>query len=235
MESLIKALDGLGFPEPKRTGQLPPDTSMDEILAKITNPHIAIALGASEETVRIIRDTELGANFLDCYAETGQRRFLNAAERKYQMVLRSLNLEARHALKLRASAAITYFHLEMDYAERIRRMDLFLREEVIRYLLSQGSDAPIYAVLLLNDGITIPGLTAGFQARQSLWDLEDSVRDLYQDMKTVGANVLSMSTVSNRRGLREIADALLCSAVCCNFQSRFKWLLKSNMKRQNLH
>ena len=208
MESLIKALDALGFPEPRRVEQLPADAEIEQILAKITNPGIAVYLGATEHTVGMIHHAELAANFLDCYAETGHWQFLEAAEHEYHLVLNGLKEEARTTFKLRASAAITYFHLERDFAERIRKGDLFLKEEVIRYLVSQGSDAPIYVAILSNDGIRIPGSTAGFQGRQTLVDLEDSVRDLAQDMNTVGANVLMMSTVANKNALGEIADSL---------------------------
>lgn len=212
IRSLISAYDALGLPERKSISEIPPDISIESILQKITNPGIAARLGASERTIEAIHHLELTANLLDAYSETGDRRFLMAADREYAHVLNILPDPVRLTVQLRSAAALSYFHYERDVINRIKKGEFFLIEETIEYLFRRGSDAPIYAAVLSADGIFDRTLTAGFRLRQALWDLEDDTRDLQQDMLTIGANVLLMSTMNGNKSLGTIADSLYAQA-----------------------
>jgi len=203
MHSLIQAYDALGLPAiPLVT---PPDVSLEAILGKITNPGIATALGASQATVAAIHRAELTANLLDAYSETGDRAFLVSADAEYRTLLGLLPPDVSALVQSRGAAALPYFLHEQDVAGRISRGEFFLEEEVAAHLLWRGSDAPIYSAILLADGIMGPGHTAGFRLRQGLSDLVDDIRDLEQDMRGIGVNLLLMSTVGTEPGLRNLA------------------------------
>lgn len=204
--SLVAYFDAMGA---IRTDFSPvPDASMDKILPKITNPEIARKMGASPIVVQTIHTIELTANLLDSFSETGERSFLVQADDIYRKMLIELSLPIRETVQLRSAAALSYFYYEADVARRVRNGEQFLEEEAIEYLLRRGADAPIYAGILAIDGITDLGLTAGFRARQALWDLEDDVRDLEQDRESIGANVLLLSTKGKKRNLLRLADSL---------------------------
>ena len=208
IRSLVAAYDALGLPEQRLQDAIPPDVTLDDILAKITNPGIAADLGASETTFQAIHHMELIANLLDAYSETGERTFLHSADAEYQKCLRLLPPEIRALVQLRGAAALSYFQYEQDVALRIQNGERFLEQEVVEYLLRRGSDSPLYTAILLVDNISGPALTAGFRLRQALWDLADDIRDVEQDRRTIGANVLLMSTVAGTTGLRTLADSL---------------------------
>lgn len=187
----------------------PDDTSLEAIKGKITNPAIAQAMGASPQTVDIVYGTELAANLLDSFSETGQRHFLTQADEAFQIAMALLPDNGRKLVLNLSRGAMTYFYFEAAVAQRIKARDQFLNEEAIEYLLRRGADSTIYAAILQADGIASPGMIAGFRARQALWDLRDDTEDLEQDKRTIGANVLLLSTRGNRRTLRGFASSLL--------------------------
>jgi len=205
--SLTRIFDSFGLVREQVTK--PQDTSEEALAGKITNPKIAEAMGASPRTIALIGQTELTANLLDSFSETGERQFLLKADETFQLAVGVLPEGVRELVLNLSKAAMTYFYFEAAVAGRIRNGEQFLNEEAIEYLLRRGADSTIYAAILQTDGITSPGLTAGFRARQALWDLEDDVRDLEQDRLSIGANVLLLSTGGSRRTLRNFAGQLL--------------------------
>ena len=206
--SLARVFDAFGLIK-KPNGIKVEDTSEEAIVQKITNPKIAEAMGASPRTIALIGQTELTANLLDSFSETGERQFLLKADETFQRAVGALPEGVRELVLNLSKAAMTYFYFEAAVARRIKNGEQFLNEEAIEYLLRRGADSTIYAAILQTDGITSPGLIAGFRARQALWDLEDDVRDLEQDRLSIGANVLLLSTNGNKRTLRGFADELL--------------------------
>lgn len=76
----------------------------------------------------------------------------------------------------------------------------------------------VYDALLGIDGIWTPGQTAGFRVRQALWDLADDVEDIEQDRKSIGANVLLLSTRGKKTNLRRLAHSLLVQALHMDMQ-----------------
>ncbi|OGK38868.1 hypothetical protein A3F34_00465 [Candidatus Roizmanbacteria bacterium RIFCSPHIGHO2_12_FULL_44_10] len=210
--SLFEVFKSLGLILAKPVDRVPRDIDIDTILAlKLTNPQIAKSLGASDVTVEIVRAVELTANILDSYSESGDVGYLQEADRMYTETLLKLSSSVRKEVILRSAAALTYFHHEAAVALRIKRGEQFLQEEVVEYLLRRGSDSLIYEGLLKRDGIWSPGLAAGFRVRQALWDLEDDVRDLEEDKRTIGANVLLLFTNSTY-DIGNLASSLLNQA-----------------------
>lgn len=187
----------------------PKDTSWEAISMKISNPQIAKNLGASPQTILAIKNIELTANPLDSFSETGKKGFLEIADNIFNQTLLALPKQTQEIVLTRSMAAMTYFYFERDVAKRIKRKDQFLKEEATEYLLRRGADSTIYEALLETDGIRSPGLTSGFRIRQALWDLRDDVEDLEQDRRTIGANVLLLTTGTTKKVLGELARSLL--------------------------
>jgi len=210
--SLLEVFKSLGLLTEKPADKIPHDVDLKYIIAmKLTNPQIAESLGASKTTVDIVQAVELTANLLDSYSETGRVEYLHEADRMYTRTVQRLPADIRQEVILRSAAALTYFHHEAAVALRIKRGEQFLQEEVVEYLLRRGSDSLIYEGLLKRDGIWSPGLAAGFRVRQALWDLEDDVRDLEEDKRTIGANVLLLFTNSTY-DIGNLASSLLNQA-----------------------
>lgn len=207
--SLFEVFKSLGLMAEVPSDKVPSDIDIETILAqKLTNPQIAKSLGASDTTVDIVRAVELTANILDSYSESRDVGYLQEADRIYTGTLIKLPSNVRSEVILRSAAALTYFHHEAAVALRIARGEQFLHEEIVEYLLRRGSDSLIYEALLKREGIWSPGLAAGFRVRQALWDLEDDVRDLEEDNRTVGANVLLLST-TGVYDIRSLAYSLI--------------------------
>ena len=208
--SLVKVFDAFGLIKDDIPVESWPDnTSLDAIKQKITNPRIARAMGASPQTVNIVYGTELAANLLDSFSETGQRHFLAEADEVFQAAIALLPPNGRKLVLDLSRSAMTYFYFEAAIAQRIKSGDQFLDEEAIEYLLRRGADSTIYAAILQMDGIASSGMIAGFRARQALWDLRDDTEDLEQDRMTIGANVLLLSTRGSRQTLKRFATHLL--------------------------
>jgi len=207
--SLLEVFKSLSLMAVVPSDKVPSDIDIEIILAqKLTNPQIAMSLGASDSTVDIVRAVELTANILDSYSESGNVGYLHEADRIYTETLVKLPTNVRSEVILRSAAALTYFHHEAAVALRIARGEHFLHEEIVEYLLRKGSDSLIYEALLKQEGIWSPGLAAGFRVRQALWDLEDDVRDLEEDKRTVGANILLLSTTGVYE-IRSLAYSLI--------------------------
>lgn len=210
--SLVRVYDAFGLIREKPLGHVPKDTSYEAILQKITNDKIAEVLGASPPTVAAIRGIEIAANLLDSFSESGEKHFLEEADRIYNQTVIVLPKPVQEMVRLRSISAMNYFYFERDVARRIERQDQFLKEEVAEYLLKRGADSIIYEALLETDGIRSRGLTSGFRVRQALWDMRDDVEDLEQDLLTIGANVLLLAGLTSKGALIELAESLVTQA-----------------------
>ncbi len=206
--SLRRIYNALGLIKQEESNYLPPDTSVESIMAKVINPKIALDLGATPVTVAAIKGVAVAACLVDFWSETGVVDYIDQADIVYAQALAVLPEEVAETVRRCSKAAMTYFYFEEYVGQRIRRKEQFTMYEAVHYLLSRGADSIVYREILRTDGIDYPGLTAAFRIRQALWDLEDDVRDLEQDRMSTGANVVLMSTRGNRRDIRQLAHAL---------------------------
>lgn len=206
--SLRRIYDAFGLIRQEAPSYLPPDTSIEEIMKKVTNPKIAVELGATPTTIAAINGIEVAANLVDSWSETGIVGYIDQADIVFDQAVSPLPAEVAETVRRCTIAAMTYFYYEAYVAQRIKRGEQFTIYEAIHYLLSRGADSIIYREILRADGIEHPGLTAAFRVRQALWDLEDDTRDLEQDRLSTGANILLMSTKGNKRSIRQIAHTL---------------------------
>lgn len=211
--SIVQVFFALGLLKEKPRERIPNDISLEAIQVKITNPTIAKQLGASPKAVSAIGGIEVAANLLDSYSESGQIDFLYSADAVYQSAIENLPETVREEVLDQSKSAITYFFFEQAVARRIARGDSFLNQEALEYLLRRGQDSTIYASVLGMDKILHPGIVAGFRARQALWDLADDFIDLEEDKRTIGANVLLLSTRGKRKILTSFANSLLKQAM----------------------
>ncbi len=206
--SLRRIYDALGLIRQDGSNYLPPDTSVDSIVEKVTNPKIALDLGATPITIAAIKGIEVAANLVDSWSETGVVGYIDQADIVFAQAISPLPEDVAETVRRCTKAAMTYFYYEAYVSQRIKRGEQFTPYEASHYLLSRGADSIIYREVLRADGIDYPGLTAAFRTRQALWDLEDDVKDLEQDRMSTGANVLLMSTRGKRRNVQQLARAL---------------------------
>ena len=206
--SLRRIYDAFGLIRQDVPAYLPPDTSVESIMEKVTNPKIAVDLGATPVTVAAIKGIEVAANLVDSWSETGVLDYIDQADIVYAQALAPLPDDVAETVRKCTKAAMTYFYFEAYIGQRIKRKEQFTPYEAVHYLLSRGADSILYREILRTDGIDYPGLTAAFRIRQALWDLEDDTRDLEQDRLSTGANVLLMSTKGNKRSIRQLARTL---------------------------
>lgn len=206
--SLRKIYDAFGLIRQEAPSYLSPDTSIEEIMKKVTNPKIAAELGATPTTIAAINGIEVAANLVDSWSETGIVAYIDQADIVFDQAISPLPAEVAETVRKCTKAAMTYFYYEAYVAQRIKRGEQFTLYEAVHYLLSRGADSTIYREVLRADGIEHSGLTAAFRIRQGLWDLEDDVRDLEQDRMSTGANVLLMSTRGKRRNVQQLARTL---------------------------
>jgi len=206
--SLRRIYDAPGLIRQDAPNYLPPDISVDLIMEKVTNPKIALDLGATPVTVAAIKGIEIAANLVDSWSETGVVGYIDQADVVFAQAILSLPEDVAETVRRCTKAAMTYFYYEAYVSQRIKRGEQFTLYEAAHYLLSRGADSIIYREVLRADGIDYPGLTAAFRTRQALWDLEDDAKDLDQDHMSTGANVLLMSTRGKRRNVQQLARAL---------------------------
>lgn len=206
--SLRRIYDALGLIRQDAPNYLPPDTTIEEIMRKVTNPKVALDLGASPTTVAVIKGVEVAANLVDSWSETGIVGYIDQADVVFAQAISPLPEDVAETVQRCTKAAMTYFYFEAYVAQRIIRGEQFTLYEAAHYLLARGADSVIYREVLRADGIDYPGLTAAFRTRQALWDLEDDAKDLEQDRMSTGANVLLMSTGGKRRNVQQLARAL---------------------------
>lgn len=206
--SLRRIYDALGLIRQDAPNYLPPDTAIEEIMRKVTNPKIALDLGASPTTVAAIKGVEVAANLVDSWSETGLVGYIDQADVVFAQAISPLPENVAETVRRCTKAAMTYFYFEAYIGQRIKRKEQFTPYEAVHYLLSRGGDSILYREILKNDGIDYPGLTAAFRVRQALWDLEDDAKDLEQDRMSTGANVLLMSTGGKKRNTQQLARSL---------------------------
>lgn len=205
--SLVGIYEALGFPPEVSRTLWPTDVSPEQIAAKVIHPELAIQLGG-ERSVPLLSLASYCANLLDAFFETGSREFLIQADHYWRQLVGATPSTHAGTLLNRARSACTFFYYERDLSQRIARGERLLQEEVPTYFLRRGSDAPLYAALLEVDGIRGPAITTAFQAFQGLWDLADDIRDLDQDRKGLGVNVLLLGFGEKPALFKTLADSL---------------------------
>ena len=145
VESLVRAYYALGLP--KKAEIEVEDVNPCAISRKISNPDILRAIGVDNSLVDACNDAEMSANLLDAFSETGSMGFLYFADYKYQHFLAALPLGLRGRIKIITASALSYFHIEQYFSERIKRKDQITLNEAITYHMARGADAQIYAEL----------------------------------------------------------------------------------------
>ena len=208
VNSLVEAYHALGLPE-RKVKTIPYEATREGIEEKITNPKILQNQGLDEILLKACYHVEFAANLLDSFAETGRESFLVEADEEYEKFLNLIPKDSRDRMKLIAASALSYFQIEQYFAERIKRGDNISKSEAEFYHLSRGNDAWIYGEILnLANSKKYPGTVSGIRIRQALWDLVDEVKDLDQDKRTLGVNLLLMGGFNSRKNLSEFASRL---------------------------
>lgn len=200
------AIKSLGEVDRTEIGR--PATDTDDVRKKLSHfTNLANKLGIVAG-MRPLCHVAMVAIRLDDYFETGERSYLEEADREWGDALARLPIGIAREIANMGAAAIGYFYHEKEVRRRIERKDYFLYEEVVEHLLRRGGDAAMYARIASLDGLDSAITVAGFRARQALRDMLNDLRDLEHDRRSVGANLLMLTVAGRRRWLRQIADGL---------------------------